>query len=156
MKVGFYDSPETKWLTVGEIKERGMNPEKSYAYLLSPLHYQPENGPLITAPPGYITDFASVPRIFWTLFPPYDPYYGAPAIIHDFGYSTQGTFLIPNFQLSRAGVDHLFLGAMKIQDTEWWRREIIYRAMRLGGGFVWSKRSAADKDWFSPTLGNLR
>jgi hypothetical protein len=138
MKPGFYDTPETKWLTVQEILARGLDQRVSYAVLTAPLHFQPPTGPLITVPVAYITDFASVPRIFWSIFPPYDPYYGAPAIVHDYGYSTKGDFGL-GLKLTRADVDRMFLMAMILQDTERWRRNILYAGVRLGGASTWNK-----------------
>ena len=37
-----------------------------------------------TVPAGYITDGASVPRIFWSIFPPYKPEYFTAVIVHDY------------------------------------------------------------------------
>lgn len=37
-----------------------------------------------TVPKGYITDGASVPRIFWFIYPPNRPDYLPAAIIHDY------------------------------------------------------------------------
>ena len=147
MKQGFYGDLDTRWLTVAELKARGLDTEKSYAVLLSPLYFQVPGGPLIEIPAGLITDFASVPRIFWSVFPPYDPYYGAPAVLHDFGYSTQGTFELPGFKLPRSEVDQLFLEAMTLQDTERWRRNLMYAAVRLFGASTWSARHEPKKDW---------
>lgn len=46
-------------------------------------HFQQKGiADLITVPAGYNTDFASVPRLFWQLFPPVDRY-GKAAVIHD-------------------------------------------------------------------------
>jgi len=148
MKPGFYGDLDVRWLTVSELKSRGLDPEKSCAVLLASFYYQTEGGLLITVPVGYITDFASVPRIFWSIFPPFDPYYGAPAVIHDFGYSTQGTFLC-GASFNRAAVDRLFLDAMVVQDTERWRRDVIYRAVRLFGGSTWSAKHTRAKDWLT-------
>lgn len=38
---------------------------------------------LIVIPKGFVTDLASVPRIFWAIFPPFGKYARA-AIIHDY------------------------------------------------------------------------
>ena len=39
-------------------------------------------------PAGFETDFASVPRAFWSVFPPYGPYTKS-AVLHDWLYVTQ-------------------------------------------------------------------
>lgn len=38
----------------------------------------------IVIPKGYITDGASVPRIFWSIFPPNKAEYLSAAIVHDY------------------------------------------------------------------------
>ena len=37
-----------------------------------------------TIPKGYTTDGASVPRIFWSLYPPYKPQWLTACVIHDY------------------------------------------------------------------------
>lgn len=44
-----------------------------------------DNSDVIEVPAGFVTDLASVPRIFWTLLPP-DGKYAKAAIIHDYLY----------------------------------------------------------------------
>jgi len=39
----------------------------------------------ITVPAGFDTDYASIPRIFWPIYPP-DGEYAPAAILHDFLY----------------------------------------------------------------------
>ena len=42
--------------------------------VVSDCHYETDGGAKITIPAGFITDFASVPRILWPLFPPFGKY----------------------------------------------------------------------------------
>ncbi|EOD5071623.1 TPA: DUF1353 domain-containing protein [Salmonella enterica subsp. enterica serovar Enteritidis] len=42
-----------------------------------------DNSDVISVPAGFVTDLATVPRIFWTLLPP-DGKYTKAAIIHDY------------------------------------------------------------------------
>jgi hypothetical protein len=37
-----------------------------------------------TLPKGYTTDGASIPRIFWSLYPPYKPEWLTACVIHDY------------------------------------------------------------------------
>ena len=37
-----------------------------------------------TLPKGYTTDGASIPRIFWSLYPPYKPQWLTACVIHDY------------------------------------------------------------------------
>ena len=43
---------------------------------------------VVEIPNGFITDFASVPRLFWNIFPPIGNYRNA-AIVHDYLYRTR-------------------------------------------------------------------
>ena len=142
MRPGFYGDLDTRWLTLAEKKARGLNPKKSYVMLLAPLYYQPLNGPLIMIPVGFITDFASVPRILWSIFPPYDPFYGAPAVLHDYLYTLLG--IIPGYPIrfTRAESDALFLEAMSLQGTEEWRSLCLYHGVRLGGWMKWRRQTS--------------
>ena len=38
----------------------------------------------IDIPVGYITDGASIPRIFWWMFEPYSPEYLTASVLHDY------------------------------------------------------------------------
>lgn len=44
-----------------------------------------DNSDIISVPAGFVTDLATIPRIFWTLLPP-DGKYAKAAIIHDYLY----------------------------------------------------------------------
>ena len=50
--------------------------------LIEPLDVMAQYG--IYIPAGYITDGASVPRLFWMFFPPNKPEYLRAAVIHDY------------------------------------------------------------------------
>ena len=79
---------------------------------------------------GFITDGASVPRPFWSIFP-HDGGTLPAALIHDWDYlHTNGT---------RKGADKRFLANMKRCGLAWIHRHIIYRAVRLGGGTSWRR-----------------
>jgi hypothetical protein len=80
----------------------------------------------IEVPAGFLSDGASVPRIFWTLFSPFGEYFGA-ALIHDWLYTPA------NRIFSRRSSDDIFLAAMKDAGVPWVRRSLIYRAVRVGG-----------------------
>jgi hypothetical protein len=94
--------------------------------LTHPFRYlSTEHGP-IEVPLEFITDGASVPRIFWGILSPFGDYFGA-ALIHDFLYSPH------NRRFDRATCDAIFLAAMKDAGVPFVRRRTIYRAVRLGG-----------------------
>lgn len=85
-----------------------------------------EDGERVTVPVGFITDFASVPRIFWAILPKWGKY-GNAAIIHDFLYSTGIK--------SRKESDKIFLDGMAVLNVPKWKRYAMYYAVRIFGAF---------------------
>lgn len=85
----------------------------------------------IIVPSGFITDFASVPKIFWNIVPPVGKYAPA-AVVHDWLYSTK--------KLSRKEADKIFLRAMKELGVSLWKRYIMYFAVRAFGWSHWKTR----------------
>ncbi len=88
-------------------------------------------GETITVPAGYVTDFASVPRLFWTMG--IDPL-GKPAraaIIHDYLYSTGGRIKTPPY--TKAEADRIFYDAMGALGVGSVKRWLMYQAVRVGG-----------------------
>lgn len=83
-------------------------------------------------PVGFITDGASVPRVFWPIFP-HDGASFPAAIIHDFDYSHNPT------GESRKKCDKAFLANMKRCGLSWIHRHTIYRAVRIGAGCAWKR-----------------
>ena len=109
------------------------------------LSYSPSDGSgVITAPKGFVTDLASIPRLFWALLPPDGPWVKA-AVVHDFLYYTQGTGIWKGHPRSitkqgdytRAQADWVLRDAMEDRGVDGVRRNIIYEAVRLGGGGGW-------------------
>ena len=83
---------------------------------------------IISVPKDFITDFASVPRWLWWLFPPYG-LYGKAAVIHDFLY----TELSKSYKITKAQADKIFLEALEVLGVPTWKRNIIYLAVKLFG-----------------------
>lgn len=84
------------------------------------------NGGDITVwvPRGFVTDFASVPRPLWPIFPPAGQWCEA-AVIHDYLYSTR--------TCSRFLADALFRECMALLGVPLWRRVAMYYAVRAFG-----------------------
>jgi hypothetical protein len=76
-------------------------------------------------------DFASIPRIFWSILPP-TGLYGKAAVIHDWLYRTQ--------IYTRKRADQIFLEAMEVLGVAKWKRVVIYRSVRMFGWNAWRKR----------------
>lgn len=90
----------------------------------------------ITVPAGFVSDFASVPWFADGLFPSFGPYAPA-AIIHDWLYANGGKVREGTF--TRKQADDLFLEIMAELGISWWKRSLMYRAVRLGGGSGWAR-----------------
>ena len=88
------------------------------------------DGELITIPRGFETDFASVPRICWSIIPPWGRYSTA-CLVHDYLYYTG--------QYSRIKSDKILLNIMKLYKVSSLSRDVIYKAVRIGGWKVWNK-----------------
>lgn len=98
--------------------------------VVEPLVYR-GNTETFIVPSGFVTDFASVPRLLWNLVPPYGRYTKA-AVLHDYFYITQA--------ISRKDADGLFLRTMKELGVSRPLRKVMWAAVRLGGRFVWKRR----------------
>lgn len=105
--------------------------------LLLGFVYETDLGKLgaIRIPAGFETDFASVPRFFWRLFPPTGRY-GKATVIHDYLYRC-----CPD--VPRAICDQVFLEGMTVLGVNWFTRYAMYRAVRMFGG---AARTVQDDD----------
>ncbi len=92
--------------------------------------YHNKKDDIIVVPAGFLTDFASVPRIFWTLIPRYGKYTSA-SVLHDYLYSIK--------ERSREESDRIFLDAMKVLKVSWWKRRVMWSAVRMFGGLCYDK-----------------
>lgn len=107
------------------LEDAGMRRGSRVFRLESRFRYLSSFG-MIEVPVGTETDGASVPRAFWAIFAPFGEYFGA-AVIHDFLYSSG------NREFSRWDADLIFKEAMFNVGVPWYRREVIYQAVRLFG-----------------------
>ena len=89
------------------------------------------SGDVIGVPIGFHTDFASIPRPLWAIFPRWGKY-GNAAVIHDFLYWEQDR--------TRVESDRVFLEAMRVLNVSFFIRKLIYYAVRLFGWFRNRKR----------------
>jgi len=97
--------------------------------------------------PDWVTDGASVPQIFWNIFPPIAGRYLEAAVLHDALYKKQC--------LPRKKCDLIFLKAMKDCGVKLWKCYIIYFAVRLFGFIAWyeNKRKGLNDTCTIKTLG---
>lgn len=78
----------------------------------------------IAVPAGFITDFASIPRLFWPVIGHPMGRYAQAAVIHDWMYADD---------YDRSYADSVFLEAMGVLGVGWVRRHIMWLAVRLFG-----------------------
>ena len=116
----------TDKLVVSKVNKRIWRVERQFDYHVG----TEESEEIITIPLGFLTDFASVPRIFWCIFPP-DGEYTQAAVVHDYIYSKQ--------LYTRKKCDSIFIEAMGVLGVSLWKRRIMYRAVRMFGWISWGK-----------------
>jgi len=85
---------------------------------------------IVTIPVGFITDGASIPKIFWNILQPTGPYFRA-AVIHDYLYRWQ--------KFTRRQSDDALLEGMWVLNCKRWQYCCIYIAVRCFGFFAWKK-----------------
>jgi hypothetical protein len=88
----------------------------------------------ITVPEGMITDFASIPRMFWSIVPPFGRH-SLAALVHDSLYRTEGL----EHQLSRYQCDLEFEYAMRCGNVNPIKRAIMFRAVRMFADARWEQ-----------------
>ncbi len=107
--------------------------------LREPFEYHVGSYPsknVIEVPIDFVTDFASIPRIFWSILPPTGTY-GKAAVIHDYCYRTAC--------FSKWLSDEIFLEGMVVLDVSLWKRIVIYYAVRWFGWWAWRKRRREER-----------
>ena len=108
-------------LTVTKVGERLWQVERSFSYYIGKEEIE-----YVIVPQGFLTDFASVPKGFWNIFPP-DGEYTQAAVLHDFCCTTNS---FPQLK-----TDRIFYEAMGVLGVPKWKRIIMYCAVRVWHGF---------------------
>lgn len=108
----------TQPLTVTKISARKWKVEREFEYHIG----SEDSNEIITVPKGFMTDFASVPRLFWIILPP-DGRYTQAAVLHDY------ILKIKLYSYSKS--DRIMLEAMTVLKVSWWKRHLMYRALRI-------------------------
>jgi len=81
-------------------------------------------------PKGFITDFSSVPQVFWSLIPAHCNA-SMPSVIHD--YICQFAVL-PRYQC-----DAIFLKLLKLEKIASWQYNLMYAYVRIFGWITYNK-----------------
>lgn len=112
-----------------------MRQGRMQACLLAQFSYdvgEEGSGETIHVPKGFVTDFASIPRLFWRLEPPLGRS-GKAAVVHDYLYVTRGL----GGRYDRTRCDEIFREAMGVLGVPMIKRNIMWAAVRAGGGKGW-------------------
>ena len=122
-----------------------INPDGRTAWLTMGCDVDVEAGPPIHIHRGFRTDFASVPRVFWRMLPPWGRYTPA-AVVHDFLYERAGACQLADraglYIYTRKMADRLFRQYMAVLAVPQWKRAVMYRALRIGGWLAWRRYSS--------------
>jgi hypothetical protein len=91
----------------------------------------------VVVPTGFVSDLASIPRLFWSKLRPKGRYAYA-AIVHDYLYWTQTR--------TREEADRILQFAMEDPTVDRTTIFAIYQAMRLGGKATWDGNAQRKKE----------
>lgn len=119
-------------------------------YLTAPISWTPNPGQekhgAVTVPTGFVTDFASIPRLFWSLLRP-DGEYAYAAVVHDFLYWTQVR--------SRDEADDVLKLAMEDFEIGTVTVNAIYSAVRIAGQSAWDENAVKKAQGEKRVLGRF-
>lgn len=91
--------------------------------LRRPLKFMSRKIGLVNVPQGFLTDFASVPRlpfVYWSL----NDYGHAAAVVHD--------YLCRSMMLDRATADAVFYEALRAEGVNKLKSRLLYWGVRIG------------------------
>lgn len=112
---------------LGEVVVTPILPEGKHWSLVEPFDYQGKIE-LFTVPKGFMTDFASVPRLVVWLLPRYGRWTQA-AVLHDYLWA-----LARQGELDKFDADGIFNRALRELEVPFLRRWIMWSAVRWAAG----------------------
>lgn len=115
-------------LATTKIKEAGPAGRARWK-LLAELVYHSRLHGLVIVPAGFVTDFASVPRLPLAYWLTGDTAH-ASAVVHDYLCRVEYS----RCRISWSGAAEVFMEAMRHEKVPAWRRALMYWAVRLAGG----------------------
>ena len=109
----------------------------SFTYMIG----SEDSGWKVVVRSGFVTDFASVPRLLWWLIPSWGKY-GKAAVVHDFLYQKRFILILllgkyAPYTVTRGMADSIFLEAMEVLGVTWWKRTLMYQGVRCFGWLAW-------------------
>lgn len=126
------------FLTELDLRDIGESDGKTVYRLLAPLSYGCHNGAVITAPEGFQTDLASVPRLP-IIFSLWGDRAHREAVLHDYLYCMDSEPV-----LERSEADGLFKQAMMSRGQPWRIYYFMWLGVRAGGWQYFHKRKVND------------
>ena len=115
----------------------GLSDKPDWWEVYRPIIDNLSDGTAIVIPAGYVTDFASVPPLLWSLFPPIGKYNRA-ALIHDYLYDCQFRQKQLGERIARKFADEQFLHFANLVNPKGRIKHfIMYKMIRLFGRKAW-------------------
>jgi hypothetical protein len=98
---------------------------------------------VVTVPAGYYTDWSSIPKAMWWLYPPNFSEARRAAVLHDFVYSHLYWYFDKKF------ADLLLKEVMLLDGASKTTAYIFHKAVSMGGkgGWYYKKREDSDMHW---------
>ena len=106
-----------------------------------PFLYQVNEDEIVSIPVGFLTDFASIPRGLWNIFPPTGKYAPA-AVVHDWLYQKRTVVNVETSEsrfVKRGEADHILRQAMEPLGVGRAARWTIYMGIRPSGWVAWRR-----------------
>ena len=112
-----------------------------------------DSGERVIVIAGFLTDFASVPRFAWPIIGHPTGRYGKASVVHDwlYRYPKSGVLTVGQFDMcipiprTRRRCDQIFLEGMQVLGISWWKRTVMYSAVRVGGGKPWKQYRSGEE-----------
>jgi len=94
---------------------------------------------IVVVPRGYVTDHASVPRIFWSLIPPVADELAEGSIPHDYFYS------LDSEEVPRTFADECLKEISRVNGASWITAQAAHKAVRAASRGMYRKKYSWDK-----------
>jgi hypothetical protein len=109
-----------------------------------------DNGQRVMVPKDFGSDFNSVPRGLWNLFPPWE--YPEAGIVHDWLYQKPQSYYIrldqtwspASVPMTRKEVDNIHRRILQLTGAGWMHRQLMWLGIRSGGWLPWKKLRKKD------------
>lgn len=103
--------------------------------------YVTRAGRILTVPAGFVTDGGSVPRLLWSLYPPFGSDCDEAYVLHDYAYAHVDTW-----GLSRGEADALMREVMEVKGFRQSGRFTVWAGVRLGGWLTWRRHRQREQE----------